>query len=415
MRILHLSTWDIRGGASRAAYRLHKGLQNLGLHSRMLVQRKECDDDSVIGFGTAREKIRGYLRPFVDKLPLRIYTRRHPVPWTVGWLRNEITKRTAHENPDLIHIHWIGEGFVPITALSEFRRPMVWTLHDMWPFTGGCHYASDCLRSQQFCGACPQLSSHRESDLTKWVWKRKKRYWQDIDLKIVTPSQWLAAISLSSSLFAGKSTQVIPNGLDLTVYKPMSRSVARNIINLNPDKKIILMGALTATQDRRKGFSYLMAAIEHLAEAGWNSKAEAVVIGASEPTEPHRMPLKVNFVGTLHDDISLAVYYAAADVFVAPSLEDNLPNTVMEAMACGTPCVAFNIGGMPDMIEHEKNGRLVKPFSVQELARGIEWVLTQEDGGQRLSENSREKVEREFSIEKVTRRYLSLYEEALQI
>jgi glycosyltransferase involved in cell wall biosynthesis len=350
---------------------------------------------------------------YLDTLPLRMYPRRRRVSWSVGWLWNNFRTRALRENPDLIHIHWVGQGFVPIKALAELKLPLVWTLHDMWAFTGGCHYSRDCQRYRQSCGACPELSSQRENDLTRWVWKQKKRHWKGIDLTIVTPSKWLSTCSQSSSLFRNRSTEVIPYGLDLNVYKPLERSLAREITNLNKDKKIILMSALAATEDPRKGFPDLVAAAEHLAQAGWGQKAELLVLGSSRPIHPPRIALPVNFAGILHDDVSLSLYYRAADAFVAPSSQDNLPNTVMEAMACGTPCAAFNIGGMTDMIEHQRTGYLARPFDTEDLARGLAWILEDATRAQQLSEAARGKVEAEFTLESVAQRYRDLYSRLL--
>jgi glycosyltransferase involved in cell wall biosynthesis len=208
---------------------------------------------------------------------------------------------------------------------------------------------------------------------------------------------------------------VIPNGLDPERYKPLERRFARELLKLPQDKQLILFGAMGSTSDRRKGFHLLQPALECLSQSGWQAQTELVVFGASKPNSQPDFGLKAHYLGTLSDDISIALVYAAADVFVAPSVQDNLPNTVMEAIACGTPCVAFNIGGLPDMIEHQQNGYLARPYEKDDLANGIAWVLQDEQRWQSLSRRAREKVEQEFTLEIQARRYLKLYHEVLQI
>ncbi|MEW6496178.1 MAG: glycosyltransferase, partial [Cyanobacteriota bacterium] len=266
-------------------------------------------------------------------------------------------------------------------------------------------------RYNNSCGACPQLGSQKNEDLSRWVWQRKAKAWKNLNLTIVTPSHWLAKCASSSSLFQNLRIEVIPNGLDTQQYKPIPRQVARKILNLPQDKLLILFGAMYPNSDRRKGFHFLQQALQRLGATAWQNQAELVIFGASRPKEPIGLGLNAHYLGKLSDDISLAVVYAAADVFVAPSLEDNLPNTVMEAIACGTPSVAFNIGGMPDMIEHQHNGYLAKPFESEDLARGIVWVLENKERYQKLCDRARQKAEQEFTLEIQALRYKTLYSE----
>ena len=291
-------------------------------------------------------------------------------PYSVQWLPNIITHKIAQINPDIINLHRICGGYLQIETLAKFNKPIVWTLHDMWAFTGGCHYSQECARYTKSCGSCPQLDSNRDWDLSRWVWQRKAKAWQDLNLTIVTPSQWLAKCARVSSLFQDLPIKVIPNGIDTTKYKPIAQSLARELLNLPQDKQLVLFGAMNATSDRRKGFHFLQPALQYLSQSGWQEKLEIVIFGASEPINPPNLGFKCHYLGRLNDDISLALAYNASDVMIVPSLEDNLPNTVMEAIACGTPCVTFNIGGMPDMIEHQKNGYLAVPFQIEDLAGG---------------------------------------------
>jgi glycosyltransferase involved in cell wall biosynthesis len=413
MNVLILNFSDVEGGAARAAFRLHLGFHKIGLPSQMLVQNKRSDDRNVIAAPSKLANKFEEIRETVYNVPLRLYPRRNPGIFSTQWLPDSLLSKIQKIDPDIINLHWICKGFLQIETLPKLKKPIVWTLHDMWPFTGGCHYSEDCDRYTQSCGSCPQLHSHKESDLSRWVWQRKAKAWKNLNLTLVSPSVWLAKCANSSSLCKDFRVEVIPNGIDTQKYKPINRHWAREILNLPQDKQIVLFGGAGGTGDRWKGFNLLVPALQSLSKSGWNDRIELLVFGSSQPENPIELGFKAHYLGKLADDISLAIVYVAADVFVAPSVYDNLPNTVMEACACAIPSVAFNIGGLPDMIEHCSNGYLAKPYETEDLATGIAWVLENKERYQKLSASAREKAEREFTLELQARRYLSLYNEVL--
>jgi glycosyltransferase involved in cell wall biosynthesis len=403
---LLISTSDSDGGASRATYRLHQALHSMNINSQMLVQDQKTGDYTV----TAQKSNITRLRRSLDMLPLKLYPGRdQKIFFSPQWLPDNISKQVSEFNPDVINFHWTNAGYVQIETLAKLKKPIVLTLHDMWAFTGGCHYSGDCLNYTNSCGTCPQLKSSKAKDLSHWIWERKLKSWKDLDITIVTPSHWLAKCAASSSLLKGVRIEVIPNGLDANKYKPIDQSIARSILGLPQDKQLILFGAMSSTSNRRKGFYLLQLALQSKILAELKYQVEILIIGASQPKNLPDLGLKYHYLGKLNDDCSLALVYAAADVFVAPSLQDNLPNTVMESLACGTPCVAFDIGGMPDMIEHKRNGYLATPFETGDLAQGIVWVLEDRVRWRSLSQRSREKVETEFTLKIQADNYLSLY------
>lgn len=410
MKPLIISTFDIAGGAARATFRLHKGLLGLGLESQLVVQYKSSDDKTVIGPQNKLEKWINQMRPTLDNLPLRVYSGGNKM-FSPQWFPDLIYDKIKQLSPDIINLHWVC-GYVQIESMTKFTQPLIWTLHDMWAFTGGCHYTQDCDRYSSSCGACIQLDSHKEHDLSRWVWERKAKAWKHLNLTIVTPSEWLAQCVRKSSLLRNYRVEVIPNGIDIQRYKPINRSIAREWLNLPQDKQLILFGAASTSQPR-KGFHLLKSALQNLSQAGQKDNLELVVFGASQPDEQSNLGFKCHYLGNFNDDVSLALVYAGADVFVAPSTQDNLPNTVMEALACGTPCVGFDIGGMPDMIEHQRNGYLAKPIDVESLAAGIAWVLSDSDRTLCLRQRAREKVEQEFSLELQAQRYSKLFAEVI--
>jgi glycosyltransferase involved in cell wall biosynthesis len=411
MKILMLSTGE-RDGAGRAACRLHEGLGQIGVDAQISIQHKQSNDPSILGPQTALDKTVAKLNLShrLDSLPLRLLHRSTQTAFSLQWLPGSTLSRTIEYAPDLVNLHWICQGYLSIQAMGKIKQPIVLTLHDMWAFTGGCHYNQTCDRYQVACGACPQLDSDRDSDLSRWVWARKARAWHQKNPTVVVPSRWLAKCAASSSLFKDRRIELIPNGLNLDKYKPIDKLLARQILNLPLDKQLILFGATLGTTDPRKGFQLLEPALTKLSAAGWTDRLEAVIFGPML-TSANICGFKYHALGTLTDDISMAILYAAADVLVAPSIQDNLPNVVMEALACGTPCVAFDIGGLPDLIEHQKTGYLAQPYNIEDLARGITWVLENHSRHQNLAHHAREKATREFSIELQAKRYQSLFGE----
>ena len=415
MRPVLVNSWDSRGGAARAAYRLHAGLRSIGVDSSMLVQVKHGEDPSVFGPRTAIGRLAARLRPALDLLPVYAYpagrTRRTFYP---GWLPDRSLSRVQDIAPDLVHLHWITGGFVNVKALRKYRLPLVWTLHDMWAFTGGCHYDDGCGRYLSGCGSCPVLGSNARCDLSSLGFRRKTRAYRDLALSIVTPSRWLGERAQSSPLLAGFPVSVIPNAIDTDRFRPTAKDTARDLLRLPGGRKLILFGAEHGANEPRKGFSHLQTALRMLAERVGASQCTAVVFGASAPERPPDLGMPCAYVGRLNDDASLAALYSAADVFVAPSIQENLSNTVMEALACGTPCVAFDVGGMPDMIEHRRNGFLARPFDAADLADGLSWVLADEARWRALGIRAREKAVEEFEMSRVAHRHLELYRRILE-
>ena len=409
MKILQVNTSDISGGAAIAAYRIHKGLQEIDMDSKMLVQSKLSDDKTVIGPDSKIKKGFAKLRPTLDSVVKKIFAGDSKTIFSPAWLPfSDIPSQINSTSSDIVHLHWICGGMLRIEDLKRINKPIVWTLHDMWAFTGGCHYSDDCDRFQQDCGNCPQLNRSSKNDLSRSILRRKKGAWAGLDITIVTPSEWLAECAKKSSLFKNRRIEVIQYRLDLNLFKPINKTTARKIWNLSINKKLILFGAMSATSDHRKGFDLLYEGLKQLA-VKWSDKAELVVFGASEPENPLDFGLPVHYLGRLHDDVSLAFLYSAADVMVTPSRQDNLPNTVVESLACGTPVVAFDIGGMPDMIDHKLNGYLANPFDTTDLAAGINWVLSNDARHKDLCINAREKAAACFDIKKVAKQYAELY------
>jgi glycosyltransferase involved in cell wall biosynthesis len=415
VKILHINTNDASGGAAKAANRLHNGLRKAGINSWMLVQRKQSDDKFIIG---AKNNLfyRGinYLRGKIDYLPFRIlYPNREKTPLSLNWIPNPFLIRKIKKiDPDIIHLHWINGGFVSVKDLGKMAKlgkPIVWTLHDSWCFTGGCHIPYECEKYKYKCKKCPKLNSESKLDLIERNFQRKSQIFKEVNFSVTCPSNWLADCAKKSLLLKNKDVQVIPNPIDLNIFKPYPKKKTREKNNLPQDKKLILFGAMNATKDKNKGFEYLC---EALKEIDLKNK-EVVVFGASDSEEIRReLNFDCYFLGNIKKEEEMVEVYNSADVFLAPSLQDNLPNTLVEAASCGVPCVGFSIGGVPDIIDHKETGYLAEYKNCDDLVNGIQWVLSNKKH-QILREKVRRNAKEKFGKDVVVDKYVNLYKSLL--
>lgn len=418
-RVVHLSTYDIAGGAARAAYRLHSGLRKSGVDSTMFVRDARLTDRSVVRFEPAksfcgraerrirREHIQRKLRPFIhpdnDKFePFRIDRSEYGT--------DILSKVPAH---DILNLHWIAD-FVDYPsffgALSKSNR-VVWTLHDMNAFTGGCHYDLGCGRYLKQCGECPQLLAAGTNDLSHEIWNRKKSLFDRLSedqLHFTTPSTWLAEEVKRSPILGRFPVSVIPYGLDLTEFSPRDEGSAREVFGIPRQARVILFVA-DGLPLFRKGFEVLRQALEHIRD--WIPELHLVTVGHNNPDLGHQIPH--TYLGHVNNDRLLSNIYSAADLLVIPSLQDNLPNTVLESMACGTPAVGFDVGGIPDMIQHRKTGLLVPPHEADALGAAMLELLQNPERRMAFGKNCRQFALQHFSLEEQAGRYCKLYTDVL--
>lgn len=412
MKILIVNTFDKVGGAARSAYRLHEALLKQGVDSQMLVQSKSSNDFRVLGPETKLRKALCRIRPAADRLPLHLYKHRANTPFSPAYMPfSDVAGRINALAPDIVHLHWITSGMMRIEDIAKINAPIVWSLHDDWAFTGGCHIKWQCDKFMTVCGSCPRLGSNKDNDLSRKVFNRKKdAYSKTKSLTIIGLSRWLADCASKSSLLENKKILNIPNPIDTKTFSPYEKKDARKLFNLPDSKSLVLFGSNGSVTDINKGFNLLLEALDELQ----GSDIELVVFGSDRPQSTNNIKQKTHYLGHLYDDISLRALYSAADVMVVPSLQENLSNTIMESMACGTPVVGFNTGGNSDLIEHEKNGYLADPFDTKDLARGVKTILDSENYAA-FSQHARDKVLREFDDQVVVGKYLELYEQLIAI
>ena len=412
MKVLLLSTSDLNGGAARAAYRLHHALREGGVASYMLVFNKLSDDEHVVSADYRVARAEKFLYNRIDDYVTRRLKTDPYVRFSLGYTSSQVLKEVERINPDVINLHWINKGFVSIERLPQFNRPVVWTLHDMWAFTGGCHYDMGCGKYERTCGACPVLNSTRNKDLSYWVYQRKKNAYPLVeDVTIVAPSQWLAQCARDSSLLGNRDVRVIPNALDTAAYRPVATTALRQRLGVTEGTPLVLFGSMGAEIDQRKGYTLLMQAVEVLVARQVN--VEIAIFGSMHERENRFQGIRVHSLGKISDERALAEAYSAAVVTVVPSRQENLGNVIMESLACGTPVVGFNIGGNPDMITHQKNGYLATPLEPEDLANGIIWTL-QHNAHNELEDVCQRTIRAFSSYPMAAERYGRLFHEVVE-
>jgi glycosyltransferase involved in cell wall biosynthesis len=416
MKLLSLSTSDLSGGAAIAASRLHAGLKADGVDATFLVGEKVGSDPNT---HAVHNNLTMSLRRNLDQLPLTL----DRTPESIGhrslaWLPNrKLALAIKQHKPDLIHIHWTQNGFLPLSLVNKLRTPIVWTFHDLWPVCGSFHheYESD-LRYPDAYTSANRPSSRKGLDLDRHLARKKGALYQKHLISAIVPSHWMAEQVRQSRLWKERPLTVIPIGLDATIFKPLEKAGARRLLNLPPDKTLILFGAMYAGGDPNKGYRQLREALARLRDNGRSvNDTNLAVFGMSEPNpgdEP--LPFPTHFLGILRDPYTLAALYSAADVMVVPSLQESFGQTASESLACGTPVVAFDTSGLKDIIDHHQNGYRAEKFDSGDLAQGISWVLQNPEHREELSRAAREKVLATFSLPKVVAQHQNLYRECLQ-
>jgi len=375
MKVLIVNTSERAGGAAIAASRLLQALKQEGVEVS-LATRGNSFLCSIFNFQSSIKPLAFYWER------LRIFAANgfsKERLWYVDIANygEDITRTREFQEADVIHIHYINQGFLSLKVLDKILRSgkrVVWTMHDMWPFTGICHHADACERYQTHCHDCPLLVRPSAKDLSYKVFEKKQQIWQHGDITFVGCSKWIAELASKSRLTKGHRVVNIPNVVPHSTFHPMSKTEARTMFGLPADKKLLLFSCQKVS-DERKGMSYMLEALQLLKD-----ETIALVVAGSKANITTNLP--IHAVGYIADEERMAALYAAVDVFVTPSLQENLPNTIAEAMSCGTPCVGFHIGGIPEMIHHKEDGYVARYRDAKDLAEGIRYVLSHPELGE---------------------------------
>lgn len=414
MKVLFVNTNEYYGGAARAAHRTMRGMQQNGVEVQMFVKNgsAQSKDVSTIWQFTPTNPLFKTFNWFIEKIKNKWYHFKwNPYKRTKqDVFLSDLRSMPCHGafqklDYDIVHLHWINNRFIDISELAKIKKPIVWTLHDSWSFTGICHVPYECKKYINHCGTCPMLGSIRERDYAYEVFKKKREAYKDLNLHIVTPSTWLSECAKRSALLGNFPITVIPNCIDTDLYQPMDKMDARKVLGLDVNKKYLLFGAMHVLVDKNKGFAFLKEALKQIKD----TNIELLVYGTKDDLQRYDLPIPARSMGYISNDKMLSLLYNSADVCIVPSLSENLSNTIMESLACGIPVVAFQIGGNSDMIDHKQNGYLAKEKDSEDLSRGIEWCIVNNADGS-LSKNAREKVMNNYTIDIVSEQYKQLYE-----
>jgi len=438
IKVLSVCTDECVGGASIAAHRIHEAINatNGGIGSTMFVKNRRTNDPTV---RSVTEFIPSSFVYHMWAWARSKFTNKY---WHALWHPYKGTQDSSYKNDlrgtdignvfrkldyDVLHLHWINNRFLRLADIPN-DKPIIWTLHDSWQMCGLCHYFLDCERYKNECGCCPQLGSKNPSDLSYKIWKAKRKCYKNKDITIVCPSQWLADSAAASGLFRGRDIRVIPNCLDTNTFRPMTNEEVNNKLSAlkigndnacrilhaqgeKDEKPFLLYGAMNATTDRIKGFSSLLSALHILDLKGF--EANLVVFGANGTELPMCFNnIAVTFVGYIGDTDCLVALYNRADVMIVPSEKEVFGQTASEAMACGTPVVAFRCSGIQDVVG-EDGGYLAEPNKEEDLARGIEWVVMHNMHNE-MQEQVRKRAIEQFSVPVVIGKYSQLYKEIYQ-
>lgn len=422
MRVLIVNTSERTGGAAVAASRLMKALNNNGVKAKMLVRDKERPPIGALAGMTDSLTVSELPRSpllrwhflwerFVVFCRLH-FSRKHLFEVDIANTGTDITRLREFEEADIIHLHWINQGMLSLKDIRKILRsgkPVIWTMHDIWPATAICHLTMGCRNFTTACRQCRLLpgggSSH---DLSSMIWNRKKRMLEGENIYYVACSRWLESEAKRSALLEGQKITSIPNPIDTHKYNRCNKQEARQRLGLPLDKRLILFASQRVTNEN-KGMSYLIEACQQLSDI---PDLGVVILGGHAEEVVEQLPLEAYPLGYVNDEHRIVDVYNAADVFVLPSLSENLPNTIMEAMACGVPCVGFKVGGIPEEIDHRRNGYVADYRSAEDLARGIRWILMEADS-EELSRNAIHKVAHNYSQQSVAMKYLDVYHQAM--
>ncbi|MBQ2878805.1 MAG: glycosyltransferase family 4 protein [Bacteroidaceae bacterium] len=416
MKVLIVNTSENIGGAAIAAKRLFNALNKNGAEAAMLVRDRQQNDSKAISIGYGIGSKWYFVWERFVIWTTNLFSKKELFSVSIANTGMDITQTKYFKEADVIHLHWINQGMLSmknIYNIIKSGKPVVWTMHDMWPFTGICHYAGDCKKFKSHCNSCPLLLRGNDNDLSHKVFEQKKALFEASNIHFVACSKWLRDTASESSLLSKKFLTNIPNAIDTSIFKKNDKKAVRTKYNLPHDKKLLLFGSMKVS-DKRKGYDYLTTACKLLKEQHPELCKEigVVLLGKNDAPKNNPLPFPVFSMEYISSQEALSDIYNACDLYVTPSLQDNLPNTIMEAMSCGLPCVGFHTGGIPEMIEHLKNGYIAQYKSAQDFANGIYYCLSQSPDN-KMGDNARNKVLQEYSESVVARKYIDIYQTAM--
>lgn len=390
MKVLICNTLEKRGGAARSAYRIYEAIKNQGVDITYHYLFKDKQETKS-------------LIPKIDAIPRLLFARNRKVPFSTSIFSFGGKRKIKKFNPDILHLNYINMGMLSIREIGSFDIPVVWTLHDSWAFTGGCHLPTECDLYENDCGNCPSLQSKNTLDLSSFILKQKKKYWKNKNIHIVCPSKWIMSKAEKSPLFKKENIHLIPNPLNTEVFRHFNKEISRKKYDLDINKKYILFGSINPFRDKNKGFHLLADALRKIK----TENVELLVFGSETKTPDTYKDIPIRNIGFIENGNDLAYLYSAADITVITSISENLPNILLESLSCGTPCIGFNVGGIPEIINKELLGETVKPYDTEELARKMDSLINSDyrDNREEIHKNIKDR----YDYEVISKQYIELY------
>ncbi len=407
IKVLHIIAGDLSGGAARGAYWLHQALANSDeIESRLLVSDESSFTDGkyISSFSSIKKnKFYLFLLRSLEQVLIRCYKNRKPGLFSSGLFGFDLNKMSQVQWADVIHLHWINSSFIAPSKLKQLNKPIIWTLRDMWAFTGGCHYSLDCTKYKTGCSQCPRLGSEATKDLSYRMSLKKKLYFSHPSLHFVTISEWLEQEASSSYIFDNINVTTIHNSINTESFAPINKQVAREILKLPPNKKLILAGAQDITHEY-KGFDLFIESLSHI-----EFSDKHLILFGKNTVHPVLDNIPTTHLGFLHDSDSLRLLYSAADVFVAPSKQEAFGKTVAESISCNTPVVCFADTGAAEIVTHCHTGYIAQKHSSRDLANGVNWCVDNPTADQDELHSS---ISNNFDTQQAANKYAVLYKSA---
>lgn len=403
MRVLHVSGAGVSGGgAARATYRLHTGLREAGVDSRVLVGYDDTSDPTVDGTSGVRGRLRQAARRRITKLPLYRYPNRDPEPFSLAWVPERRLAQIRAHDPDIVHLHWVAGGFLRPKTIAAIDVPVVWTLHDMWPFTGGCHVSGTCSKYQDHCMKCPQLGASNKKDLSHQLFNRKKKYLKNKRIHLVAPSSWMKKCAVDSSIFSNNPIRVIHNGLRTDSFYPRDYSYFENEHGISNNKTVVCFGS--SYQSKFKGMKLMYEVAESINSL---DNIQMICFGAPPPEQLTNLS-SVSYIGYL-DDTHIKYAYSDADIFIMPSKVESFGQMASESLASGTPVVAFEATGIRDVVDHKHTGYLAEPYKPDDIVNGVKWIGEKSCRINDLNRQARKTAVEKFDINIISQQHINLY------
>lgn len=390
MKVLICNTLESKGGAAKAAYRIYESVKQQGVDAIYVYKYKDGEESKSI-------------IPKIDAIPKYLFSNNRKIPFSTSIFSFGGQKLIKKYNPDIVHLNYINMGMFSIKEIGQINKPVVWTIHDSWAFTGGCHLPNDCQRYKNSCGNCPALESKKTDDLSNFVFNQKLKYWKGKNIHLVCPSKWIMSKAKESPLFEKDNIHLIHNPINTDIFKPMDKRISKQKYNLRADKHYILFGAINPFEDPNKGFHLLIESLKRVK----TPNIELLVFGSQTNIPKIKSKFPIKNIGFVKNENDLAYLYSAVDITVNTSISENLPNTIIESLACGTPCIGFRIGGIPDIINNKILGKVVSPFNVLEFASSIDSEIGKESINKKEISNN---IEKRFGYNTISKEYLSLYQ-----